>query len=106
MTTRRRTRGEDYLIDAFALLDGWHNNGAEIYRTLPIDDAQHAALTERIKVYSDALQLRPRIRRRNGETHIGLESSEGQLSASEVTLAARIEDAYRTIVGRSLATDS
>jgi 4a-hydroxytetrahydrobiopterin dehydratase len=105
MTTRRRTRGEDYLIDAFALLDGWHNNGAEIYRTLPIDDAQHAALTERIKIYSDALQLRPRIRRRDGETLIGLASG-GELSASEVTLAARIEDAYRTIVGRSLATDS
>ena len=99
MNARRRARGEDYLTDAFALLAGWQSNGAEIYRTLPIDDAQHAALTERIKIYSDALQVRPRIRRHDGETHIGLESSEGKLSASEVTLAARIEDAYRTSVG-------
>jgi 4a-hydroxytetrahydrobiopterin dehydratase len=106
MAIRRRARTDDYLIDAFALLDGWHTNGAEIYRTLPIDDAQHAALTERIQVYSDALQLRPHIRRRNGETRIGLESSEGKLSASEVTLAARIEDAYRTIVGVPIAADS
>ncbi len=99
MSARRRARKEDYLVDAFALLAGWQTNGAEIYRTLPIDDAQHAALTERIKVYSDALQIRPRIRRCDGETHIGLDSAEGKLSASEVTLAARIEHAYRTIVG-------
>jgi len=105
MNSRRRTRGDDYLLDAFALLAGWHSNGAEIYRTLPIDDAQHAALTERIKIISDAMQLCPRIRRRDGETHIGLDSSDGELSATEVTLAARIEDAYRTIIGRSLATD-
>jgi hypothetical protein len=51
------------------------------------------------------MQLCPRIRRRDGETHIGLDSSDGQLSATEVTLAARIEDAYRTIIGRSLAAD-
>ena len=104
MNTRRRGRRDDYLMDAFALLAGWHSNGVEIYCTLPIDDAQHAALTERIKILSDALQVCPRIRRRDGETHIGLDS-DGELSASEVTLAARIEDAYRTIIGRPLATD-
>ena len=96
---KRSTPRDNYLNDAFSLLAGWHINGCEIYRMLPIDDAQHAALTERIKVYADALQVRPRIRRNDGQTHIGLDSSEtGELSASEVTLAARIEDAYRSII--------
>ena len=103
---RRDLRGDAYLLDAFALLAGWESNGAEIFRTLPIDDAQHAALTERIKVLSDALQLTPRIRRRDGQTHIGLDSTEqGELSANEVALAARIEDAYRAIVGLPLPAD-
>jgi len=108
MNARKRSApGDNYLNDAFSLLAGWHINGVEIYRMLPIDDAQHAALTERIKIYADALQLRPRIRRETGQTHIGLESSEpGELSASEVTLAARIEDAYRAIVGMSQTASS
>lgn len=101
MTARKRAApGDDYLNDALSLLAGWHVNGGEIYRMLPIDDVQHAALTERIKIYADALQLRPRIRRGDGQTRIGLDSSEtGELSAGEVALAARIEDAYRAIVG-------
>jgi 4a-hydroxytetrahydrobiopterin dehydratase len=88
----------DYLSDAFALLAGWTRDGREIKRTLRLDDVQHAALTERIKVVADALQLRPEIRRFNGQTQIRLGTPEGSaLTPGEVTLAARIEDAYRTI---------
>ena len=67
-------------------------------RTLDLDDAQHAQLTERVKVAADALQLRPEIRRVNGCTQIrvGPPDSSG-LTVGEVTLAARIEDMYRTI---------
>jgi len=88
----------DYLSDALALLGGWTRDGKEIRRTLRLDDAQHAQLTERIKVAADALQLRPDIRRLDGHTQIRVGAEDGAaLSAGEVTLAARIEDAYRSI---------
>ncbi len=88
----------DYLSDALALLAGWTREGCEIKRTLRIDDAQHAALTERIKVAADALQLQPTVRRLNGYTQIQVATPDGgALTAGEVALAARIEDAYRAI---------
>lgn len=91
---------DDYLSDALTLLDGWIREGRQISRTLPLDEAQHAALTERIKVAADTLQLRPQVRRLDGRTQIRLGAADGaSLSAGEVTLAARIEDAYRAIVG-------
>jgi 4a-hydroxytetrahydrobiopterin dehydratase len=97
----RTRQGGDYLNDALALLAGWTRNGREITRTLPLDDTEHAALTERIKVAADALQLRPRISREEGQTSIRLGAPDGAgLTAGEVTMAARIEDAYRTITGR------
>ncbi|MEN3307702.1 MAG: hypothetical protein V7603_3904 [Micromonosporaceae bacterium] len=89
----------DNLNDALALLAGWTREGSEIKRTLRIDDTQHAALTERIKVAADALQSQPTIRRLNGYTQIQLCTPDGgALTAGEVALAARIEDAYRAIV--------
>jgi hypothetical protein len=100
---RRRTASSaDYLNDAFALLAGWQRDGFEINRTLPLDNAQHAALTERIKIIADALQVHLRIRRADGNTLIRLIGSDdgpGELSPNEVNLAARIEDTYRTIAG-------
>lgn len=90
----------DYLADALTLLAGWTRSDQEITRTLPLDETQHAALTERIKVAADALQLQPEIRRTDGETWIRLTTPEGAgLTAGEVTMAARIEDAYRTVIG-------
>jgi len=90
----------DYLTDAFALLQGWTREEKEIRRTLRLDDSQHAALTEHIKVAADALQLRPHIRRLDGSTQISVRSPEGDdLSEGEVALAARIEDMYRRITG-------
>jgi pterin-4a-carbinolamine dehydratase len=94
------TQRDNYLNDALALLSGWSHNGPEITRTLPLDETQHAALTERIKVAADALQLRPEISRRDGETRIRLGVPDGgNLTAGEVTMAARIEDAYRAVIG-------
>jgi 4a-hydroxytetrahydrobiopterin dehydratase len=96
----RSTRGSrDYLSDALALLAGWTREGRAIRRTLPMDDTQHAALTERIKVVADALQVHAHIRRSDGHTQIRLGSPDGSgPTAGEVTLAARIEDAYRTVM--------
>jgi 4a-hydroxytetrahydrobiopterin dehydratase len=88
----------DYLADAFSLLPGWTRDGQEITRTLSIDDSQHVALTERIKVAADALQMRPNVRRVDGCTQIRLSTpDDGDLSEADVTLAARIEEFYRTI---------
>ncbi len=90
----------DYLSDALALLTGWVNVGPQIKRTLVLDDTQHAALTERIKVAADALRLRPDIRRLDGHTQIRLGCRDGDaITEGEVALAARIEDAYRTVTG-------
>ncbi|GGL19135.1 4a-hydroxytetrahydrobiopterin dehydratase [Mangrovihabitans endophyticus] len=100
----RRQRGprSDYLSDALALLTGWTQDGVQLKRVLACDDSQHAALTERIKVAADTLRLRPTIQRLDGQTQICLGPNEGnRITDGEVTLAARIEDAYRTVVGTS-----
>jgi len=97
--------GRDYLSDALAQLEGWTHEGKQIRRTLALDDAQHAELTERIKVVADALRLRPDIRRLDGHTQIHIGSPNGgKITEGEVTLAARIEDAYRTIVEPAAST--
>ena len=99
MRPRRRSAATpDYLSDALTLLAGWTREGAEIKRILRVDDAQHAALTERIKVVSDALQIRPAVRRYGGYTQIMLRVPDGAgLTPAVVTLAAHIEDAYRSV---------
>jgi len=92
----------DYLSDALALLQGWTHDGGEIRRTLHLDDSQHAALTERMKVVADAVGVRPDVRRLDGRTQIRLRipvpDDSDDLSPGEVTLAARIEDMYKTII--------
>jgi hypothetical protein len=99
MGRRRPAPADNYLDEALSLLAGWHRDGSEINRTLQLDEAQHAALAERIKFYSDALQVRARVRRGDGHTLIGLDTANGELTPGEVSLAARIEDAYRSIAG-------
>lgn len=95
-----RPQRRDYLSDALEILVGWTREGREIRRTLRLDDAEHAQLTERVKIAADALQIRPEIRRLDGHTQIRVFAGDGNtLTAGEVTLAARIEDAYRSITG-------
>lgn len=89
--------GQDYLRDALSQLAGWSANDQGIRRTFEIDDSQHADLTERAKIYADALRLRPDIRRIDGRTQVRICDPGDGLTAQEVTLAARIEDAYRTV---------
>jgi 4a-hydroxytetrahydrobiopterin dehydratase len=103
----RRQRGSrsDYLSDALTQLQGWTRDGVQLRRELACDESQHAALTERIKVAADTLRIRPAIRRLDGHTQICLGvgeadiSADGALTDGQVTLAARIEHAYRTVVG-------
>src|SRR3954469_11164830 len=96
---RRRANGTDYLSDALALLSGWTRDGTELKRELACDESQHADLTERIQVAADTLRIRPSIRRVDGHTQILLGTRDGEdITDGEVTLAARIEDFYRTVV--------
>ncbi|WBB66535.1 4a-hydroxytetrahydrobiopterin dehydratase [Micromonospora sp. WMMD812] len=88
---------QDYLSDALTLLSGWTREGEQIRRTLRIDDSQHAALTERVKVVADALHLRPEISRQADQTQIRVGHGNSPLTEGEVLLAARIEDAYRAV---------
>jgi len=99
---RRRANGSDYLSDALTLLDGWTRDGVQLKRELACDESQHAALTERIKVAADTLHIRPSIRRVDGHTQILLGNRDAEaITDGEVTLAARIEDFYRTVVSAS-----
>lgn len=89
---------KDQVSDALTLLDGWTREDRQLKRTLALDDSQHAALTERIKVFADTLHLRPKIHRIDGQTQIRLDAQDDAgIGEGEVTLAARIEDAYRTV---------
>ncbi|MCW2641515.1 MAG: pterin dehydratase [Dactylosporangium sp.] len=98
MRVRRSDNRADYLVDALSLLDGWTRDGREFRRTLRLDDSQHAALIERIKIVADALHLCPQVRRLDGHTQIKLCTTENEaLSDGEVTLAARIETMYQAI---------
>lgn len=97
---RRRNSDSDYLNDALTLLSGWTRDGVQLRRELACDDSQHADLTERIKVAADTLHIRPTIKRSDGHTQICLGQQDGSaITDGEVTLAARIEDFYRTVVG-------
>jgi len=88
----------DDLRDALGQLTEWIGDVDEIRRTMRLDEAEHAALTERIKVVADAFQLRLDVRRLDGHTQICLRTPDGgALTAGEVRLAARIEDAYRSV---------
>jgi pterin-4a-carbinolamine dehydratase len=89
--------GQDFLRDALSRLTGWSTDTREIRRTFEIDECQHADLTERAKVVADALCLRAEIRRVDGRTQVRICDPGNGLTAREVALAARIEDAYRTV---------
>jgi 4a-hydroxytetrahydrobiopterin dehydratase len=93
--------GREDLRDALALLKGWVRNPRELRRTLRLDESEHAALTERVKVVADALQMHPEIRRANGQTQITLYAEDGTVTADEVRLAARIEDIYQAVRSRA-----
>jgi pterin-4a-carbinolamine dehydratase len=92
----------DDLRDALGQLKEWMGDSRELRRSMRLDDSDHAALTERMTVVADALQIRPDVRRLDGVTQICLRTPDGgPLTAAEVRLAARIEDAYRSITAPS-----
>ncbi|CAM3496100.1 pterin dehydratase [Stackebrandtia soli] len=92
------TRGDDTLQDALQQLGGWSADSTHISRTLTIDESQHADLTERIKIFADALELSPDVRRFDGRTRIVINHVDG-VGLSEVKFAARVEDAYQHLAG-------
>jgi 4a-hydroxytetrahydrobiopterin dehydratase len=92
----------DDLRDALGQLKEWIGDTRELRRSMRLDPGEHAALTERITVVADALEVRPDVRRLDDVTQICLRTPDGgPLTAAEVRLAARIEDAYRSITTAS-----
>jgi 4a-hydroxytetrahydrobiopterin dehydratase len=99
------TLNDEIVHNVLAQLDGWQGDVRGIHRTLDITDAEHADLTERVKVVADAMRLRPTLRRESGRTTIHLDPTNGdRVGPAEVTLAARIESAYRSVSGHLAAT--
>ena len=93
-----RPNGRDDLNDTLRQLKEWTGDAREIRRTMLLDESEHAALAERIKVVSEALEVHPLVRRQDGYTQVCLRTPDGSaLTAGEVRLAARIEDAYRSV---------
>lgn len=96
------TLNDEIVHNVLAQLDGWRGDAHGIHRVLDVSDAEHAELTERIKVVADAMRLRPALRREDGLTTICLSPSTGdRIGPAEVTLAARIESAYRSVSGHT-----
>jgi pterin-4a-carbinolamine dehydratase len=94
----RRSRRRDYLSDALSQLTGWLHDSEGLRRTLQLDEAQHAVLTERIQIAAEALGVRPQIRRLDGRTQIRVCSdADGTLTPAEVGLAARVEAVYQSL---------
>ncbi len=90
--------GRDDLRDALGQLTEWVGDAREIRRTMRLDDSEHAQFAERVKVVAEALEVHPHVRRLDGVTQVSLRTVDGgALTAGEVRLAARIEDAYRSV---------
>lgn len=93
--------GREDFRDALGQLKEWVREARELRRTMRLDESEHAALAERVKVVADALELHPDIRRQNGQTQITLQAADGgRVTADEVRLAARIEDIYQSVRSR------
>jgi pterin-4a-carbinolamine dehydratase len=89
--------GREDLRDTLGQLTGWSRDPRELRRVLRLDDSEHAALTERVKVVADALRVHPVIRRAEGQTQITVRTADAGPTADEVRLAARIEDIYQSV---------
>ena len=76
------TLNDEIVHNVLAQLDGWQGDVHGIHRTLDITDAEHAELTERIKVVADAMHLRPTLGRADGHTTIHLTPTTGTLTVT------------------------
>ena len=97
--------GRDDLRDALKQLKEWIGDNREIRRTMLLNDSEHADFAERVKVVSEALQVEPLVRRHDGYTQVCVRTPDGgALTAGEVRMAARIEDAYRSVTSHGSTT--
>lgn len=86
--------------DALSRLSGWSGDNNGIGATFTLDPAQHAELTERVKVCSDAMRHAPDIERMGDQTRFRLGNSEIGLTDKDIALAARIDAIARSIAPR------
>ncbi|WP_051815829.1 4a-hydroxytetrahydrobiopterin dehydratase [Glycomyces tenuis] len=100
----RTEQDDNVLLDALRELNGWEADDGRLARTLPLDESQHAALAEQIKIFADTLNVRPDVTRSEQATLIVL-SRDGGVSLTDVTFAGRVESAYITIAGELAAQE-
>jgi 4a-hydroxytetrahydrobiopterin dehydratase len=98
----RTEQGDNVLRDALRELNGWVADDGRLVRSLPLDESQHAALAEQIKIFADTLNVRPDVSRSDEATLIVL-GSHGGVSITDVTFAGRVESAYLTLAGERLS---
>lgn len=78
--------------DALSRLSGWSGGPEGIECTLRLSPGEYGDFTERLKVCSDALGHRPVLRRAGDTVEVWLRTdAEGGVTASDITLAARID---------------
>lgn len=94
----RTEQDDNVLLDALKELNGWEADDGRLARTLPLDESQHAALAEQIKIFADTLNVHPDVTRSDHATLIVL-NREGGVSITDVTFAGRVESAYLAIAG-------
>jgi 4a-hydroxytetrahydrobiopterin dehydratase len=94
----RTEQDDNVLLDALRELNGWEADDGRLARKLPLDESQHAALAEQIKIFADTLDVRPDVTRSDQATHIVL-NRDGGVSLTDVTFAGRVESAYIAIAG-------
>lgn len=90
--------------DALSRLAGWTGDTGGIGRTFQLSHSEHSAMTERVKVCSDAMNHRPAIRRVGERTEVWLTTTaEGGVTECDIALAARINDIVRTVTRKDPA---
>lgn len=87
--------------DLLTCLNGWTRDLAGIGRSVRLSDAQYAELRERVKVCADAMRLRLALVRDGEYVRLTVSCHPEGLTASEVALAARIDDIARSITGET-----
>lgn len=101
----RTEQDDNVLLDALRELNGWEADDNRLTRTLPLDESQHAALAEQIKIFADTLNVHPDVSRSDHATLIVLNRA-GGVSITDVTFAGRVESAYLAIAGELAAEEN
>jgi 4a-hydroxytetrahydrobiopterin dehydratase len=90
--------------DALTRLAGWTGDTGGIGRTIMLSTSEFSDFTERLKVCTDAMNHRPRIRRVGDHTQMWLcTAAEGGVTECDIALAARINAIAHVVTAHAAA---